>query len=43
VEAVERTHSNSEDELHDIMNTPPAWADGLPLKAGVDKMKRFGK
>ena len=29
--------------LHDIMNTAPGWAAGLPLKADVEVMKRFGK
>jgi DNA polymerase len=29
--------------LHDIMNTPPKWAAGLPLKADVERMERFGK
>ena len=30
-------------DLHDIMNTAPAWAHGLPLKADVQVMDRFGK
>jgi DNA polymerase len=29
--------------LYKVMNTVPEWADGLPLKADVDIMKRFGK
>ena len=28
--------------LHGVMNTPPAWAEGLPLKADVMEMDRFG-
>ena len=43
VEAGERTHQNIKDELHGIMNTAPAWAPGLPLKADVDVMTRYGK
>jgi DNA polymerase len=31
------------DMLHAIMNTAPAWAEGLPLHAPVDFMRRFGK
>ena len=30
-------------ELKDIMCTPPAWADGLPLNADVKIMERYGK
>jgi len=29
--------------LTQVMNTPPAWATGLPLKAEVKVMERFGK
>ena len=29
--------------LEHHMNTPPAWAAGLPLKAEVTRMQRFGK
>jgi len=29
--------------LHEVMNTAPAWAEGLPLKADVEVMERFGK
>jgi DNA polymerase len=29
--------------LREVMNTAPAWAAGLPLKADVDVMERFGK
>lgn len=29
--------------LHEIMNTPPDWAGGLPLTADVDAMPKFGK
>jgi len=30
-------------DLERIMCTPPAWAAGLPLKAEVKKMERYGK
>lgn len=29
--------------FHTVMNTPPAWAEGLPLKASVEVMHRYGK
>jgi len=29
--------------LLDIMRTPPAWAEGLPLDAEVATMIRYGK
>ena len=29
--------------LHTLMNTTPAWAEGLPIKADVKEMQRFGK
>jgi len=31
------------DQLEYWMNTPPPWADGLPLKAEVEIMEKFGK
>lgn len=31
------------EELNRVMCTPPAWAEGLPLKAGVKIMTRYGK
>jgi DNA polymerase I-like protein with 3'-5' exonuclease and polymerase domains len=30
-------------QLHEVMNTTPPWAAGLPLKADVDEMTRYGK
>lgn len=33
----------AETALLGIMNTPPDWAEGLPLKADVEKMQRYGK
>jgi hypothetical protein len=30
-------------DLERIMCTPPAWAAGLPLKAEVKTMERYGK
>jgi hypothetical protein len=29
--------------LKRVMETPPAWAEGLPLKAAVKTMERYGK
>ena len=29
--------------LEKVMCTPPAWAKGLPLAAGVSVMTRYGK
>jgi DNA polymerase len=29
--------------LHEVMCTPPVWANGLPLEAEVNVMKRYGK
>ena len=31
------------EHLHEVMNTAPAWAKGLPLKADVKTMLRYGK
>ena len=42
-EVQEEAIEEAADELHADMNTPPDWADGLPLKADVDVMRRFGK
>ena len=44
VEAAEAyCHMGDDLVLHDIMNTAPDWAEGLPLAAEVDVMERFGK
>jgi DNA polymerase bacteriophage-type len=40
---VESRREADSETLHDVMNTPPAWADGLPLHATVDAMMRYGK
>ena len=29
--------------LHSVMRTSPVWANGLPLEAEVNVMKRYGK
>ena len=46
-EIVVETHRSQADAdeaiLHDIMNNVPAWAEGLPVKAEVDRMERYGK
>lgn len=31
------------DKLHDVMTTPPAWAEGLPIEADTQESKRYGK
>jgi DNA polymerase len=33
----------SEEEVRRVMTTPPAWATGLPLAAGIKTMPRYGK
>ncbi len=43
VEAPEAQAEEQAKILHDIMNTAPDWAEGLPLKADVDIKERFGK
>lgn len=49
-EIVVESHTMSKQEyehdlqaLHQIMNTTPEWASGLPLKADVEQMARYGK
>lgn len=36
-------HTDMQYLLKKVMNTAPDWADGLPLKAEVEVMHRFGK
>jgi DNA polymerase len=43
VEVDEARAQNAQRLLTQLMNTPPAWAKGLPLKADVHIMKRYGK
>jgi len=40
---LEHKPGNGVKVLHQIMNTAPEWADGLPLAADVEVMERFGK
>ena len=40
---VESADPGDADRLEALMNTAPDWADGLPLKADVKVMERFGK
>ena len=40
---VESADPGDADRLEVLMNTAPDWADGLPLKADVKVMERFGK
>ena len=34
---------NAAERLRQVMRTPPSWAAGLPLNAGVKIMQRYGK
>jgi len=43
VESPRRLADVEAEMLADIMNSPPAWARSLPLKAEVETMERFGK
>lgn len=43
VEVEEARAQNAHRLLGQIMSAPPAWAKGLPLKADVHIMKRYGK
>ena len=40
---VETSDPDAEENLKRVMCTAPAWADGLPLAAEVETMKRYGK
>jgi DNA polymerase len=40
---LETADPNAAEELKRVMCTSPAWADGLPLNAEVETMKRYGK
>jgi hypothetical protein len=40
---IETSDPNAEQNLKRVMCTAPAWADGLPLNAEVETMKRYGK
>jgi DNA polymerase len=40
---LETSDPNAEQNLKRVMCTAPAWADGLPLNAEVETMKRYGK
>jgi DNA polymerase len=40
---VETSNPDAEENLKRVMCTAPAWADGLPLNAEVETMKRYGK
>jgi DNA polymerase len=40
---VETADPDAEENLKRVMCTAPAWADGLPLNAEVETMKRYGK
>jgi DNA polymerase len=43
IEVPEKIASSRADELQAIMESRPAWADGLPLKAEPAIMNRYGK
>jgi len=40
---LETDRADAAEELKRVMCTAPAWADGLPLNAEVETMKRYGK
>jgi DNA polymerase len=40
---VETSDPDAKENLKRVMCTAPAWADGLPLNAEVETMKRYGK
>ena len=40
---LETSDPDAEQNLKRVMCTAPAWADGLPLNAEVETMKRYGK
>jgi DNA polymerase bacteriophage-type len=40
---LETANPNAAEELKRVMCTAPKWADGLPLNAEVETMKRYGK
>jgi DNA polymerase len=40
---IETSDPDAEQNLKRVMCTAPAWADGLPLNAEVETMKRYGK
>ena len=40
---IETDREGAAEELKRVMCTAPAWADGLPLNAEVETMKRYGK
>jgi DNA polymerase len=40
---LETADPEAAENLKNVMCTAPAWADGLPLNAEVETMKRYGK
>jgi DNA polymerase len=40
---IETDREGAAEELKRVMCTAPEWADGLPLNAEVETMKRYGK
>ncbi len=43
LEVPEKDAEAAAQTLHNVMCTPPIWANGLPLEAEVQTMKRYGK
>lgn len=43
LEVPEETADQAKQHLSAVMCTPPAWATGLPLKAEIKVMRRYGK
>ncbi len=43
LEVKEEDADKAIEDMTRIMTTPPSWAEGMPLKIGIKKMKRYGK
>jgi DNA polymerase len=43
LEVPQDTADAAKARLHEVMCTPPVWANGLPLEAEVNVMTRYGK
>jgi len=43
LEVKEEDADKTIEDMTRIMTTPPSWAEGMHLKIGIKKMKRYGK